>query len=99
MKDRLRAHLLAQLVCLGRHTLTGLLATNGQLQSDWSADYRLYSRQRMDAAELFGQIRRGAQQSLAAGEALTVAMDDSILRNPRCSDFLRRLRRRSDAYA
>ena len=78
--NRLRAHLLAQLVCLGRHTLTDLLVTNGQLQSDWSADYRLYSRQRIDAAELFGQIRRGAQQSLAAGEALTVAMDDSILR-------------------
>ena len=78
--NRLRAHLLAQLVCLGRHTLTGLLATNGQLQSDWSADYRLYSRHRIDAAELFGQIRRGAQQSLGPLQALTVAMDDSILR-------------------
>jgi hypothetical protein len=40
--NRVRAHLLAQLVCLGRHTLTGLLATNGQLQKDWSADYRLF---------------------------------------------------------
>jgi len=78
--NRVRAHLLAQLVCLGRHTLTGLLTTNGQLQSDWSADYRLYSRQRIDAAELFGQIRRGAQQSIAPQQALTVAMDDSILR-------------------
>jgi hypothetical protein len=77
---RLRAHLLAQLVCLGRHTLTGLLATNGQLHRDWSADYRLYSRQRIDAAELFAQVRRGAQQSLAPQEALTVAMDDSISR-------------------
>jgi hypothetical protein len=76
----LRAHLLAQLVCLGRHTLTGLLATNGQLQRDWTADYRLYSCHRIDAAELFAQVRRGAQQSLAQEEALTVAMDDSILR-------------------
>jgi len=56
------------------------LATNGQLHSDWSADYRLYSRRRIEAAELFTQIRRGAQQGLAPGEALTVAMDDSILR-------------------
>jgi DDE superfamily endonuclease len=77
---RLRGHLLAQLVCLGRHTLTGLLSTNGQLQADWSADYRLYSRQRIDPAELFGQLRRGAQESLAAEEPLIVAMDDSILR-------------------
>jgi hypothetical protein len=78
--NRLRAHLLAQLVCLGRHTLTGLLATNGQLQRDWSADYRLYSRHRIEPAELFSQLRRGVQQSLGPQEALTVAMDDSILR-------------------
>jgi hypothetical protein len=78
--NRLRAHLLAQLVCLGRHTLTGLLATNGQLQGDWSTDYRLYSRERLDAAKLFAPLRRGAQQSLAPEQALTVAMDDSILR-------------------
>ena len=78
--NRVRAHLLAQLVCLGRHTVTGLLATNGQLQSDWSADYRLYSRHRIEPAELFSQVRRGVQQSLGTQEALTVAMDDSILR-------------------
>jgi len=78
--NRVRAHLLAQLVCLGRHTLTGLLATNGQLQNDWSADYRLYSRQRIDPGELFSQVRKGVQLSLGAQEALTVAMDDSILR-------------------
>lgn len=78
--NRVRAHLLAQLVCLGRHTVTGLLATNGQLQSDWSADYRLYSRHRIEPAELFSQVRRGVQRSLGTQEALTVAMDDSILR-------------------
>jgi DDE superfamily endonuclease len=78
--NRVRAHLLAQLVCLGRHTLTGLLATNGQLHTDWSADYRLYSRHRIEPAELFSQVRRGVQQSLGSQEALTVAMDDSILR-------------------
>jgi DDE superfamily endonuclease len=77
---RLRAHLLAQLVCLGRHTLTGLLSTNGQLDRDWTADYRLYSQQRIEPAALFAQIRRGVQQSLPPGEALVVAMDDSILR-------------------
>lgn len=78
--NRLRAHLLAQLVCLGRHTVTGLLSTNGQLHRDWTADYRLYSCQRVDAAELFAQLLRGAEQALAKDQALTVAMDDSILR-------------------
>jgi len=67
-------------VCLGRHTLTGLLSTNGQRQSDWTADYRLYSCKRIDAAQLFAQVRTGVQQGLAQEEALTVAMDDSILR-------------------
>ena len=78
--NRVRAHLLAQLVCLGRHTVTGLLATNGQLHSDWSADYRLYSRHRIEPTELFRQVRRGVEQSLGTKEVLTVAMDDSILR-------------------
>jgi hypothetical protein len=78
--DRLRAHLLAQLVCLGRHTLSALLTTNGQLHQDWSADYRLYSHQRLDPDQLFSQIRRGAQQSLDPDQALVVAMDDSIFR-------------------
>jgi DDE superfamily endonuclease len=78
--DRLRAHLLAQLVCLGRHTLSALLTTNGQLHQDWSADYRLYSQQRVDPDELFAQIRRGVQQSLEPDQPLVVAMDDSIFR-------------------
>lgn len=78
--DRLRAHLLAQLVCLGRHTLSALLTTNGQLDQDWSADYRLYSQQRLEPDELFTQIRRGAQQSLEPDQPLVVAMDDSIFR-------------------
>jgi DDE superfamily endonuclease len=60
--------------------LTGLLSTNGQLHSDWTADYRLYSCNRIDAAQLFAQVRRGLQHSLTHEEALTVAMDDSILR-------------------
>lgn len=78
--DRLRARLLAQLVCLGRHTLSALLTTNGQLDQDWSADYRLYSQQRLEPDELFTQIRRGAQQSLEPDQPLVVAMDDSIFR-------------------
>src|SRR4029077_14026089 len=54
--------------------------TNGQLHQDWSADYRLYSHQRLDPDQLFSQIRRGAQQSLDPDQALVVAMDDSIFR-------------------
>ena len=62
--NRVRAHLLAQLVCLGRHTLTGLLATNGQLQSDWSEDYRLYSRQRIEPADFLAKFAKGFSKAL-----------------------------------
>ena len=77
---RLRAHVLAQLVCLGRHTVTGLLSTCGRQFSDWSADYRLYSQARVDPAALFGVVRRGVQAQVPADAPLVVAMDDSLLR-------------------
>jgi hypothetical protein len=78
--QRLRAHVLAQLVCLGRHTVTGLLSTCGRQFGDWSADYRLYSQSRVDPAALFGVVRRGVQAQLPANAPLVVAMDDSLLR-------------------
>jgi hypothetical protein len=77
---RLRAHVLAQLVCLGRHTLTGLLSTCGRQFGDWSADYRLYSQSRVDPDGLFDVVRRGVQAQLPANAPLVVAMDDSLLR-------------------
>jgi len=47
-----RAHRLGlcQLACVGRHTITGLLYTSGRQFADWSADYRLFSRDRCDTA-------------------------------------------------
>ena len=78
--QRLRAHLLAQLVCLGPHTITGLLRTLGEQFRDWSAAYRLYGRARFDPSDLFGIVRRDLEQGLAPDQPLVVALDDSILR-------------------
>lgn len=77
---RLRRHLLAQLVCLGRHTLTAVKATSGEAFSDWSSDYRLYSRERFDPDAVFGVVRRCIHQRLDAEAPFVVAMDDSMLR-------------------
>lgn len=77
---RLRSHVLAQLLCLGRHTVTGLLCTAGRPQADWSADYRLYSRSRVEPAALFDVVRRGVTARLPADAPLIVAMDDSLER-------------------
>jgi hypothetical protein len=76
----MRHHLLSQLVCLGRHTLTGVTATAGAAFRDWSAQYRLYSQARFDPEAVFGVVRNQLQQQLSPEEPLVVAMDDSLLR-------------------
>jgi hypothetical protein len=77
---RARRHLLSNLVCFGRHTITGLLRNQDRTQQDWTADYRLYSRDRINEDELFNQIRREVEARAPADAPLVVAMDDSILR-------------------
>jgi hypothetical protein len=77
MRQRLQRHLLAQLVCLGDHTITGLLSTSGRQQQDWSADYRMYSRQRVCPQALFDQVRSGLLDSLPPTEPVVVAIDDT----------------------
>lgn len=49
-------------------------------QQDWSADYRLYSRDRFDASAVFGRVRAAVEQTLEQKQPLVVAMDDSLLR-------------------
>ncbi|RJP32063.1 MAG: hypothetical protein C4547_14445 [Phycisphaerales bacterium] len=41
--ERARRLGLSQLVCIERHTITGLLCSCGRQFDDWSADYRLFS--------------------------------------------------------
>ncbi|HEX3081656.1 MAG TPA: transposase [Candidatus Saccharimonadia bacterium] len=75
-----RRHLLSQLVCFGRHTITGLLRNQDRTQQDWTADYRFYSRDRLDEDKVFGQIRVEIEKGFCGQAPLVVAMDDSLLR-------------------
>lgn len=77
--QRLRQHLLAQLVCLGRHTLTGITATCGGANHDWTGQYRLYSHGRFDPDVLFDVARHQVLELLSEHQPLVVAMDDSLL--------------------
>jgi len=77
---RLGHHLYWQMLCLSRHTVTGLLYTGGQQWQDWTADYRLYSRGRVNTDQLFDVAREEVESMLPEGLPLVVAMDDSILR-------------------
>ncbi len=80
MNERIRRHLLSQLLCLGRHTVTGVLTTSGRLDKDWSAEYRMYSAQRVKPEKLFDPVRRSLSARLDPGEPLVAAMDDTRLR-------------------
>ena len=51
--QRVRRHLLAHLICQGRHTISGLITVFGQQFEDWTADYSLYSKARVDANVIF----------------------------------------------
>jgi DDE superfamily endonuclease len=80
LAERAQALSLSSLLCFGRHTVTGLLTTCGHEFQDWSAEYRLFSRQRLPAAEIFSVIRRAVLAELPAQAPLCVALDDSLLR-------------------
>ncbi len=77
--ERVRRHVLSRLVCLGRHTITGLITTFGGQFKDWSAEYRLYARQRIEPAQLFGVIRRAVAATYRPNRPLIFAMDDTQL--------------------
>ena len=74
---RLYRHVLAQLVCLGTHTVTGLISVCGGQFRDWSADYRMYERDRVDPQALFDVVRR--QVCAAQHGPITAALDDTRL--------------------
>lgn len=71
---------LSQLVCLGRHTVTGVICASGRQFEDWSADYKLFSKQRFDKEEVFTAIRREAADHLGDNDHVVCAMDDSLMR-------------------
>lgn len=79
MSERVRRHLCRQRLCLGRHTLTGLLGTSGPLFTGWTADDRLYSQERIDPRLLFAPFRQRLTQQLASGAPLVVALGDTRL--------------------
>ena len=71
---------LSQLACLGRHTLTDLVCVSGRQFVDWSADYRLFSRDVWEAHEVFVPITQGVVDLVPAEAPIVTAMDDTLVR-------------------
>ena len=76
----LARHMLGTLLTSDKSTVTNLICTHGGQNRDWTADYRLYSRDRVEESHLFDQAREPLLENLAPGEALVVALDDTIVR-------------------
>jgi DDE superfamily endonuclease len=60
--------------------VTGLLTTSGSQFHDWSATYRLFSKDRLPVPEIFSVVRRAVADQLPAGAPFRAVLDDSLLR-------------------
>ena len=72
--------MLAHLICPGRHTISGLITTFGKQFRDWSADYSLYAKDRVNEEAIFNQIRREVEALAPVSRPLCLALDDTLLR-------------------
>ncbi len=70
---------LSQLTCLERHTITGLLCSCGQQFIDWSADYRVFSKDKWEPNGLFRPVIREGLSLQPNPNRLVVAIDDTLL--------------------
>ena len=67
----------SSLTCLGRHTITGMLASAGRQFSDWTAAYRLFARERIDMGRLFGPVTEEVAGLLPEDFPFIAALDDT----------------------
>jgi hypothetical protein len=71
---------LGNLVCLGRHTLTGLICASGNALYDWTSDYRVYQSERVDMDAVFRVIAHQIFQKGHKEQPVVCALDDTTLR-------------------
>lgn len=57
-----------------------MITTGGRQFGDWTADYSLYAKQRVDPGVLFSQVCREIEAMNPPSQPLVVALDDTILR-------------------
>jgi len=69
---RLYRHMLGLLLCPAKSTVSNIICARGGQHADWTADYRLYSKDRVDESVLFGRVRDTLIENLAPGEPLVV---------------------------
>jgi hypothetical protein len=68
------------LTCLGRQTITGVLTASGQQFKDWSADYRIFSDNRIEMEQLFKTSQKEVLNQIGSSQMIIAHMDDTILK-------------------
>lgn len=69
-----------ELTCLGRHTVTGMLAASGNQFSDWSGAYRLFSKQRIDIPGIMNVVQSNVLQEACSLPYVVAHMDDTVIK-------------------
>lgn len=77
---RLYAHMLAVLVSPCRGTITSLICLGGRAHLDWTADYRLYARERVDPTLLFRHAALAIHAHLPVEAPFVTSIDDTLTR-------------------
>lgn len=78
--ERVRRLVFGMLMAQDRRTITALLETTGKSQCDWSADYRVFSRDVWEPTEVFGCLLPSILALDPSGECLVAAIDDTNIR-------------------
>lgn len=69
-----------ELTCLGRHTVTGMLAASGNQFTDWSGAYRLFSKQRVDVSQIMNVVQSNVLQETGCLPYIVAHMDDTVIK-------------------
>lgn len=77
---RCRELMFGELTCLGRHTVTGMLAASGNQFDDWSAAYRLFSKQHVDVSQIMNVVQSNVLQEAENLPYIVAHMDDTVIK-------------------
>lgn len=69
-----------ELTCLGRHTVTGMLAASGNQFADWSGAYRLFSKQRIDISKIMNVVQSNVLEEAGCLPYVVAHMDDTVIK-------------------
>ena len=75
-----KSHIFASLMGPYSSTISNFICVNGRSDKDWSAEYRLYSKERVDADSFYNTSLNEICNALPDGEPIVFGVDDTLSR-------------------